>query len=133
MSGIQIYSGMRVRPCFLAEWLLPGMARVNNGMRGQTFAELANYKDRMLPFLPGRQAADKSVPYWSGGQAPDKIIAFSTGNLEIVEHLNGDLSLSAHNASWRHHCERNGGSPARELAFHSRIGVALTPKAQSRF
>src|SRR5579875_1052516 len=39
--------------------LAPELARVDDVMRRQIFADLANYKDRMLPFMPGRRKADK--------------------------------------------------------------------------
>ena len=33
-------------------------------MRGQILAELVNYKDRMLPFMPGRRTADKERAFF---------------------------------------------------------------------
>jgi TetR/AcrR family transcriptional regulator, transcriptional repressor for nem operon len=52
------------RGCPLAA-LAPELARVDKGMRGQILAELVNYKDRMLPFMPGRRAADKERAFFS--------------------------------------------------------------------
>jgi hypothetical protein len=39
--------------------LAPELARVDETMRSQVFAELVNYRDRMVPFMPGRRTADK--------------------------------------------------------------------------
>ena len=44
--------------------LAPEMARVDKKMRGRILAELANYKDRMLPFMPGRRTADKEHAFF---------------------------------------------------------------------
>jgi hypothetical protein len=34
-------------------------------MSGQVVAELVNYEDRMLPFMPGRRTADKERAFFS--------------------------------------------------------------------
>jgi TetR/AcrR family transcriptional repressor of nem operon len=39
--------------------LAPELARVDKKMKPQIASELAKYKSRMLPFMPGRRAADK--------------------------------------------------------------------------
>src|ERR1700756_5050122 len=39
--------------------LAPELARVDKSMRGPILSELVNYKNRMLPFMPGRRTADK--------------------------------------------------------------------------
>ena len=52
------------RGCPLAA-LAPEMARVGKKMKSQIFAELVNYKDRMLPFMPGRRTADKEGAFFS--------------------------------------------------------------------
>ena len=52
------------RGCPLAA-LAPELARVDKGMRGQVLAELVKYKDRMLPFMPGRRAVDKERAFFS--------------------------------------------------------------------
>jgi TetR/AcrR family transcriptional repressor of nem operon len=52
------------RGCPLAA-LAPELARVDKGMRGQILAELVNYKDRMLPYMPGRRAAEKERAFFS--------------------------------------------------------------------
>ena len=44
--------------------LAPELARVDETMRGQVFAELVNYRDRMLPFMPGRRTADKERAFF---------------------------------------------------------------------
>jgi TetR/AcrR family transcriptional regulator, transcriptional repressor for nem operon len=44
--------------------LAPELARVDEAMRSQVFAELVNYRDRMLPFMPGRRTADKERAFF---------------------------------------------------------------------
>jgi TetR/AcrR family transcriptional repressor of nem operon len=44
--------------------LAPELARVDETMRSQVFAELVKYRDRMLPFMPGRRAADKERAFF---------------------------------------------------------------------
>ena len=46
------------RGCPLAA-LAPELARADTAMKPRIAAEMAKYKDRMLPFMPGRRAADK--------------------------------------------------------------------------
>jgi TetR/AcrR family transcriptional regulator, transcriptional repressor for nem operon len=46
------------RGCPLAA-LASELARAGKEMKGQILAEMTNYKDRMLPFMPGRRAVDK--------------------------------------------------------------------------
>ena len=51
--------------CDHAEWgcplaaLAPELARADKSMKAQILGELVRYKSRMLPFMPGRRAADK--------------------------------------------------------------------------
>jgi TetR/AcrR family transcriptional repressor of nem operon len=45
--------------------LAPELARVDAGMKPQIVAELANYKSRMLPFMPGRRTADKERAFFA--------------------------------------------------------------------
>jgi TetR/AcrR family transcriptional repressor of nem operon len=52
------------RGCPLAT-LAPELARVDKRMRGQILAELVNYKDRMVPFMPGQRTADKERAFFS--------------------------------------------------------------------
>src|ERR1700679_2176934 len=44
--------------------LAPEMARVDETMRNQVLAELIKYRDRMLPFMPGRRTADKERAFF---------------------------------------------------------------------
>jgi TetR/AcrR family transcriptional repressor of nem operon len=44
--------------------LAPEMARVDETMKSQVLAELVNYRDRMLPFMPGRRTADKERAFF---------------------------------------------------------------------
>jgi TetR/AcrR family transcriptional repressor of nem operon len=60
--------------------LAPELARVDETMRRQILAELVNYKDRMIPFMPGRRIADKERAFF---------VIFSTmaGAVEIARML----------------------------------------------
>ena len=60
--------------------LAPELARADKGMKGQILAELVNYKDRMIPFMPGRRAAEKERAFF---------VIFSTmvGAVEIARLL----------------------------------------------
>lgn len=60
--------------------LAPEIARADRGMRGQVFAELVKYKDRMIPFMPGRRGSDKERAF---------VVIFSTmtGAIEIARML----------------------------------------------
>jgi TetR/AcrR family transcriptional repressor of nem operon len=60
--------------------LAPEMARGDKRMRGQIFAELVNYKDRMLPFMPGQRTADKERAFFS-------IFSTMIGAIEIARML----------------------------------------------
>jgi TetR/AcrR family transcriptional repressor of nem operon len=44
--------------------LAPELARVDETMRCEVFAELVNYRDRMLPFMPGRRTTDKERAFF---------------------------------------------------------------------
>ena len=56
------------------------MARGGQKMRKQILPQLVNYKDRMLPFMPGRRTADKERAFF---------VIFSTmaGAMEIARML----------------------------------------------
>ncbi len=56
------------------------LARSGTGMRSQVFTELVKYKDRMLPFMPGRRTSDKEHAFF---------VIFSTmvGAVEIARML----------------------------------------------
>ena len=60
--------------------LAPELARVDKSMKGQILAELVNYKDRMLPFMPGRGVADKERAFFS-------IFSTMIGAIEIARML----------------------------------------------
>jgi TetR/AcrR family transcriptional regulator, transcriptional repressor for nem operon len=49
-------------------------------MRRQILAELVNYKDRMVPFMPGRRTADKESSFFS-------IFSTMIGAIEIARML----------------------------------------------
>ena len=42
----------------------PDLARVDSGMKAQVVAELVKYKDRMLPFMPGRRGPDRARAFF---------------------------------------------------------------------
>lgn len=44
--------------------LAPELARVDETMKSQVLAELVKYRDRMLPFMPGRRTADKERAFF---------------------------------------------------------------------
>jgi len=60
--------------------LAPEMTRVDKRMRAQIFPQLVNYKDRMVPFMPGRRTAEKERAFF---------VIFSTmiGAVEIARML----------------------------------------------
>jgi TetR/AcrR family transcriptional repressor of nem operon len=43
----------------------PELGRVDKKIKPQIVAELVNYKSRMLPFMPGRRAADKERAFFA--------------------------------------------------------------------
>jgi TetR/AcrR family transcriptional regulator, transcriptional repressor for nem operon len=45
--------------------LAPDLARVDKSMRGQVLSELVSYKNRLLPFMPGRRTADKERAFFA--------------------------------------------------------------------
>lgn len=44
--------------------LAPELARVDDTMRRPVFDEMVNYRDRMLPFMPGRRTAEKERAFF---------------------------------------------------------------------
>jgi TetR/AcrR family transcriptional repressor of nem operon len=60
--------------------LAPEMARVDTGMKGQIFAELVKYKDRMVPFMPGRRIQEKERSFFV-------IFSMMVGAVEIARML----------------------------------------------
>jgi len=57
--------------------LAPELTRTDGRMKGRIFLELKEYKDRMLPLMPGRRTADKERAFF---------VIFSTmiGTIEIA-------------------------------------------------
>ena len=62
--------------------LAPELARGDKKMRGQILAELVNYKDRMIPFMPGRRTVDKERAFF-------QIFSTMIGAIEIARMLPG--------------------------------------------
>jgi TetR/AcrR family transcriptional regulator, transcriptional repressor for nem operon len=60
--------------------LAPELTRVDQKMRRQILPQLVNYKDRMLPFMPGRRTADKERAFFS-------IFSTMVGAIEISRML----------------------------------------------
>ena len=58
----------------------PELARVDKSMRSQILSELVNYKNRMLPFMPGRRTAEKERAFFS-------IFSTMIGAIEIARML----------------------------------------------
>jgi TetR/AcrR family transcriptional repressor of nem operon len=52
------------RGCPLAA-LAPELARADKRMKPQIVAELVNYRNRMLPFMPGRRTTDKERAFFA--------------------------------------------------------------------
>lgn len=60
--------------------LAPELARADEPMRRQLFPELVNYRDRMIPFMPGRRTADKERAFFV-------IFSAMVGAVEIARML----------------------------------------------
>jgi TetR/AcrR family transcriptional regulator, transcriptional repressor for nem operon len=45
--------------------LAPDLARIDKKMKGLILFELVRYKDRMLPFMPGRRTADREHAFFA--------------------------------------------------------------------
>jgi TetR/AcrR family transcriptional repressor of nem operon len=60
--------------------LAPELARADKAMKTQILGELTKYKGRMLPFMPGRRAADKE-------RAFEAIISTMLGAIAIARML----------------------------------------------
>ena len=67
------------RGCPMAA-LAPEMARTDKEMKMRILGELAKYKDRMLPFMPGRRIVDKERAFFA-------IFSTMTGAVEIARML----------------------------------------------
>jgi TetR/AcrR family transcriptional regulator, transcriptional repressor for nem operon len=60
--------------------LAPELARADKAMKPQILEELKKYRSRMLPFMPGRRAADKEQAFFS-------IFSTMVGAIEIARML----------------------------------------------
>jgi TetR/AcrR family transcriptional repressor of nem operon len=60
--------------------LAPELARVDKKMSGLVLAALVNYKDRMVPFMPGRRTADQERAFFA-------IFSTMAGAIEIARLL----------------------------------------------
>jgi len=60
--------------------LAPELARGEKRMRGRILAGLANYRDRMIPFMPGQRTADKERAFFA-------IFSTMIGAIEIARLL----------------------------------------------
>jgi TetR/AcrR family transcriptional repressor of nem operon len=60
--------------------LAPELARVNKRMRPRILAELVTYKDRMVPFMPGRRTAEKERAFFA-------IFSTMIGSVDIARML----------------------------------------------
>ncbi len=60
--------------------LAPELARVDETMRSQVLAQLVKYRDRMVPFMPGRRTADKERAFFV-------IFSAMAGAVEIARML----------------------------------------------
>ena len=60
--------------------LAPELARVSKSMRGQILSELVKYKNRMIPFMPGRRIAEKERAFFA-------IFSTMVGAVEIARML----------------------------------------------
>ena len=83
-SVVKTYLSMELcehpeRGCPLAA-LSPELARATKRMKPQIAAELVNYKNRMLPFMPGQQTADKERAFFA-------IFSTMIGAVEIARLL----------------------------------------------
>lgn len=60
--------------------LAPELARADQGMKGQIFAELSRYKSKMQPLMPGRRTVDKERAFFA-------IFSTMAGAIEIARML----------------------------------------------
>jgi TetR/AcrR family transcriptional repressor of nem operon len=60
--------------------LAPELARVDQKMRKRVLSQLVNYRDRMLPFMPGSRTAEKERAFFA-------IFATMAGTIEIARML----------------------------------------------
>ena len=93
--------------CPLAS-LAPELARADESMKAVILEELQNYKDRMLPFMPGRRAAEKKRKF---------LVIFSTmiGAISIARILpdpaaRASVIATARNFLWRSYRRDRGAA-----------------------
>ena len=67
------------RGCPLAA-LAPELSRADKAMKPHIVAELVNYKDKMVPFMPGRRTADKERAFFA-------IFSTMIGAIELARML----------------------------------------------
>jgi TetR/AcrR family transcriptional repressor of nem operon len=67
------------RGCPLAA-LAPDLARADKRLKPQIVAELVNYKDKTMPFMPGRRTADKERAFFA-------IFSTMVGAVELARML----------------------------------------------
>jgi TetR/AcrR family transcriptional repressor of nem operon len=60
--------------------LAPELARIDTRMKPEVVAELVNYKNRMVPFMPGRRTVDKERTFFA-------IFSTMMGAIEIARLL----------------------------------------------
>ena len=70
--------------------LAPELARVDEAMKGEILDEITKYKNRMLPFMPGRRAAEKERNFlvifstMLGAIAIARILPDSAGRAKVL-------------------------------------------------
>lgn len=64
--------------------LAPEFARVDKRMKGELLSELVTYRDRMLPFMPGRKKTDKERAFF-------QIFSTMIGAVELARMLPGPV------------------------------------------
>jgi hypothetical protein len=70
--------------------LAPELARADKGTKPQIVAELANYKAKMLPFIPGRRTVDQERTFFA-------IFSTMIGAVEMAR----DYSIPREKKCWR--------------------------------
>jgi TetR/AcrR family transcriptional repressor of nem operon len=84
--------------------LAPELTRANKGMKRQIVAELTNYKNQMLPFMPGRRTVDKERAFFA-------IFSTMIGAVEIARMLPDPAMRKKVLASTREFLLRSYGRP----------------------
>jgi len=76
--------------------LAPELARADPKMKGRILVEMAKYRDRMLPFMPGRREADRERAFFV-------IFSAMTGAVEIARMMPNRAAQEKVLASTRAH------------------------------